>query len=192
MATGGCPPGRRPMRIVETELLGASAARRTARRRRQLALEAGLRRSAGSRGPAAPGSWQDREQAARPALQAAVAGVRVSGIRRYRRNAAWHAAGVPAAGFARATASALAEVVAGPRRGACARGGGGGQAAEGEQEQRARGPSGDGWGAPQEPSIKVVQGAELEAQLHAGRDDVEDAAAEAAGADPAQPAASHI
>ncbi|CAK0909666.1 unnamed protein product, partial [Prorocentrum cordatum] len=69
-------------------------------------------------GDAAPGSWRDRELAARPALQAAVAGARVCGRRRRRRNAAWHARRVPVGGFATASDAAIAEVAAGPRLGA--------------------------------------------------------------------------
>ncbi|CAK0887633.1 unnamed protein product [Prorocentrum cordatum] len=69
-------------------------------------------------GGVAPGSWRDRELAARPALQAAAAGARVCGRRRRRRNAAWHALRVPVGGFTTASDAAIAEVAAGPRLGA--------------------------------------------------------------------------
>ncbi|CAK0840194.1 unnamed protein product [Prorocentrum cordatum] len=110
---GGLPPQRwRPtgLREAESAALGPTAARRAARARRMAALVAGCRA-----GPWPPGSWQDREQAARPALRSAAAGLRVAGRPRRRRNAAWHAADPPPRGFARATDEELEASAAGPR-----------------------------------------------------------------------------
>ncbi|CAK0838589.1 unnamed protein product [Prorocentrum cordatum] len=107
MAAGGCPLMWRPsvIRIMETDSLGASAARRAARRRGRAALEAALRPLVAARG--APGSWVDRERASRPALQKIAAGDRVPGVMRLRRNAAWHARRVPPGGFTAASSAAL-------------------------------------------------------------------------------------
>ncbi|CAK0839695.1 unnamed protein product [Prorocentrum cordatum] len=115
MAAGGCPPERGSMRMGEEARLGATAARREARRRRLLACEAGLRRAPGDREGARPGSWRDREAASRPALRAAAAGRRVCGSSRLRRNVARHAAQPPPCGFARASRADLARAAAGPR-----------------------------------------------------------------------------
>eukprot|EP00959_Pyramimonas_sp_CCMP1952_P121122 2532348-Pyramimonas_sp.AAC.1 len=64
---GGLPACWQPkaLRQQENLVLGPSAARRAARRRRLRALEAWCHAVAG---PCKPGSWQDRERAARPAL----------------------------------------------------------------------------------------------------------------------------
>ena len=66
---GGLPATWRAGALRQQEIVeqGPSAARRAARRRRLGALEAWCRAVAG---PCAPGSWQDRERAARPALVA--------------------------------------------------------------------------------------------------------------------------
>ena len=101
------------LRSAETELLGPTAARRRARLRRLQSAENAVWRSAGSQ----PGSWRDREAAARPALKSAVAGRRVSGRSRLRRNTALHARLVPHGGFAGASQSGLAWAAAGPRLG---------------------------------------------------------------------------
>ncbi|CAK0831656.1 unnamed protein product, partial [Prorocentrum cordatum] len=66
---------------------------------------------------AEPGSWQDREAAARPALILASGGRPVPGAVRFRRNTALHAARAPAAGFAAAPRAGLAWAAAGPRLG---------------------------------------------------------------------------
>ncbi|CAK0804088.1 unnamed protein product [Prorocentrum cordatum] len=115
---GGLPAVWRPStrRAQDEAILGPTAARRAARRRCQQACEAALRNLLAA--AAAPGSWQDRERAARPALRLATAGARVPGSARRRRNAAWHAAVAPAAGFARACDAAISAAASGPRLGA--------------------------------------------------------------------------
>ncbi|CAK0906279.1 unnamed protein product, partial [Prorocentrum cordatum] len=115
---GGLPAVWRPStrRAQDEAILGPTAARRAARRRCQQACEAALRNLLAA--AAAPGSWQDRERAARPALRLAAAGARVPGSARRRRNAAWHAAVAPAAGFARACDAAISAAASGPRLGA--------------------------------------------------------------------------
>ncbi|CAK0822054.1 unnamed protein product [Prorocentrum cordatum] len=119
---GGLPAGAmagRPtrrgsaLRRKEEAEVGASAARRRARARRLLAATAAVGKAASG----GPGSWQDREAAARPALRRAAAGRRVPGAMRRRRNAAWHALLVPAGGFARASVAGLSRAAAGPRLG---------------------------------------------------------------------------
>ncbi|CAK0877502.1 unnamed protein product [Prorocentrum cordatum] len=82
--------------LPDEAILGPTAARRAARRRCQQACEGALRSLLAA--AVMPGSWQDRERAARPALRLAAAGARVPGSARRRRNAAWHAAVAPAAG----------------------------------------------------------------------------------------------
>ncbi|CAK0886374.1 unnamed protein product [Prorocentrum cordatum] len=116
-ATGGRPLLWRPssLRSQEDAALGRSAARRRARRRCRQACENALRKLAEAE--ARPGSWQDRERAARPALVLAASGRRVPGARRRRRNAALHAARIPAVGFAAASEADLAWAAAGPRLG---------------------------------------------------------------------------
>ncbi|CAK0819867.1 unnamed protein product [Prorocentrum cordatum] len=116
MAAGALPAAWRPSRLRAQEILalGASAARRAARLRRQHACEAALRKFQAD-GLVAPGSWRDREIAARPALMLLAEGLPVPGGQRRRRNAAWHAARVPARGFARASPEDLAWDAAGPR-----------------------------------------------------------------------------
>ncbi|CAK0871861.1 unnamed protein product [Prorocentrum cordatum] len=116
MTTGGGPSSWTPsaMRTAEIALLGLAAARRAARRRRQAACEAALRARACVGEPA---SWQDRELAARHALRLVSRGQPVPGGARRRRNAAWHAARVPAGGFTRASQGELAWAAAGPRLG---------------------------------------------------------------------------
>ena len=113
MTTAGCPwrGGPYGQRAREIAAMGATAARRAARARRLAAAEAAVPR----RGRRVPGSWKDRELAARPALRRAAAGQRVPGGARYRRNAAWHAAWAPQRGFAAASRAELDAVCAGPR-----------------------------------------------------------------------------
>ncbi|CAK0868191.1 unnamed protein product [Prorocentrum cordatum] len=100
---------------MEKDSLGASAARRAARRRGRAALEAALCPLVAARG--APGSWLDRERASRPALQRFAAGHRVPGVMRLRRNTGWHARRVPPGGFTAASPAALSWAAAGPRLG---------------------------------------------------------------------------
>ncbi|CAK0841280.1 unnamed protein product, partial [Prorocentrum cordatum] len=95
MASGGRPARWRPRRAQETEQLGATQARRAARRRAQQACEAGC---------CAP--------------QLAALGARVPGRARRRRSAAWHAARGPPCGFLQATGVELRWAAAGPRLGA--------------------------------------------------------------------------
>ena len=68
------------LRATEQAALGPT------RRRRQQACEAGLRDLLADR--SSPGSWRDRELAARPALQSAAAGRAITGRTTRRRNAA--------------------------------------------------------------------------------------------------------
>ncbi|CAK0908555.1 unnamed protein product [Prorocentrum cordatum] len=103
------------LRIMEKDFLGASAARRAARRRGRAALEAALRPLVAARG--APGPWVDRERASRPTLQRIAAGDRVPGAMRLRRNTAWHACRVPPGGFTAASSADLSWAAAGPRLG---------------------------------------------------------------------------
>ncbi|CAK0883699.1 unnamed protein product, partial [Prorocentrum cordatum] len=113
-ATAGRPTRRgSALRRKEEAEVGASAARRRARARRLLAAAAAVGKAASG----GPGSWQDREAAARPALRRAAAGRRVPGAMRRRRNAAWRALLAPAGGFARAPAAGLSRAAAGPRMG---------------------------------------------------------------------------
>ncbi|CAK0833687.1 unnamed protein product [Prorocentrum cordatum] len=117
MVTGCRPSSWRPptsTRASDTAAVGAPSARRLARRRRRDACEAWLRSRAGA---AASGSWQDREQAARPALVAAAAQRRVPGRARRRCNASLHARRVPPRGFCRASEAELAWAAAGERLG---------------------------------------------------------------------------
>lgn len=120
MAAAGRPEKWRPSSQREWEILtlGPSAARRAARARARRACEAGLRAALGA-AACAPGSWRDRELASRPALQCRAEGRRVSGAARRRRNAAQHAARVPAGGFAHASDAGLALAAAGPRLEVC-------------------------------------------------------------------------
>ncbi|CAK0867138.1 unnamed protein product, partial [Prorocentrum cordatum] len=85
MAAGALPAAWRPsgLRAQEILALGASAARRAARLRRQHACEAALRKLQAD-GLVAPGSWRDRELAARPALMLLAEGLPVPGGRRRR------------------------------------------------------------------------------------------------------------
>ena len=101
------------LRRLEEDAVGASAARRRARVRRLQAAVAAVGKAA----KGGPGSWQDREAAARPALRLAASGCRVPGATRRRRNAAWHAQLAPAGGFARASAAGISLAAAGPRLG---------------------------------------------------------------------------
>ncbi|CAK0857963.1 unnamed protein product, partial [Prorocentrum cordatum] len=174
------------LRQQEILMLGPSAARRAARRRRLGALEAWCHAVAG---PCRPGSWQDRERAARPALVSAVEGRRVAGASRQRRNAALHAACAPPSGFLRASAEEIAEAARGPRLGFLveaehaahvASGDAGGlanRAAENECEQMqwVSAPLRVNWGAKlntysggsmwPEFGVQVIHVAELEPQL---------------------------
>ena len=168
-------------------MLGPSAARRAARRRRLGALEAWCHAAAG---PCKPGSWQDRERAARPALVSAVEGLRVAGASRQRRNAALHAARAPPSGFLKASAEEIAKATQGPRlgfqleaedavRGAvCDVGCLADKAVVSESEQRqwALAPLSMDWEAKPEPDVrcgskwledggKVIHVAELESKL---------------------------
>ena len=101
----------------------APASRWCLRRARQRAARqlAGLRlANVLARGPKeadqpAAGSADDRLLAVRPALAACLAGQRVPGLARLRRNTALHAAGVPSGGFAGAPRAALAALQRGPR-----------------------------------------------------------------------------
>ncbi|CAK0810400.1 unnamed protein product [Prorocentrum cordatum] len=129
------------MRVEGQARLGATAARREARRRRLMACEAGLRRALGDRGGAGPGSWRDREAASRPAVRTAAAGRRVCGSSRLRRNVARHAAQPPACGFARASRAALTLAATGPRL-AASGGGASGPVCE-ELEVQRQGAGGD-------------------------------------------------
>ena len=102
----------------------SAAARRSAQRWAALSrerltwrLHAELEELRAHAEPPAPGSWQDRELAARPALVRATAGRRVSGAARRRRNTALHARRSPPSGFARASGAELAWAAAGPRLG---------------------------------------------------------------------------
>ncbi|CAK0792253.1 unnamed protein product, partial [Prorocentrum cordatum] len=90
--------------------LGATATRREARQRHRAAREAATQPLAQARGE--PGSWKDRELAARPALLAPFARGRAA--LGHRRNAAPRAQRVPPGGFAHAPAADIARASAGP------------------------------------------------------------------------------
>ncbi|CAK0847170.1 unnamed protein product, partial [Prorocentrum cordatum] len=128
MATGGGPPrfprsrGERSEAARRARAAADAAVRHARARAGELEKEVARLREviAGLTGgvPAAePGSWQDREAAARPALILASGGRPVPGAVRFRRNTALHAARAPAAGFAAAPRAGLAWAAAGPRLG---------------------------------------------------------------------------
>ncbi|CAK0846863.1 unnamed protein product [Prorocentrum cordatum] len=128
MATGGDPPrfprsrGERSEAARRARAAADAAVRHARARAGELEKEVARLREviAGLTGgvPAAePGSWQDREAAARPALILASGGRPVPGAVRFRRNTALHAARAPAAGFAAAPRAGLAWAAAGPRLG---------------------------------------------------------------------------